>query len=331
MSEVWVIAEQRLGKLMGISLELLSKANELAQTLGVKSGAVLIGDGVQAIAGELVSYADRVYLVDDPSLRLYQNSMYADVLTKLITGHKPDIVLMGSTCLGQDLAPRVAARLGTGLTAHCADLQITHEAGGKPYLVQVVPGWGGNLLLNITCPAQRPQMATVSPGMMPKCAPRGHKGEIIRPALDIKEDPNIETLEMIEESAPEKPLEEAEIVVAGGWGLASASGFRSVEELAGVLGGAVAGTRPAVDSGWIDKHRMVGQSGVTVRPRLFISVGASGAPQFTIGFTNARVVLAIDQNPNAPIFETADIGLVGDLCEIVPCLIAAIKDSALCG
>jgi len=328
MNEVWIIAEQRAGRLMNVSLELLNKANELASALKVKSGVVLLGDGIRQMADELASYADRVYLVDSPELRFYQGLSYTDLVTGLIAEHEPDIVLTGSTPIGQDLAPRIAARLRTGLTAHCADLYIKYD-GDKPLLAQVVPGWGGNMLLEITCPRKRPQMATVSPGMMPRCESREHKGEVISIQPEIASDARIETLEMFEESTPEKPLEDAEIVVAGGWGLAS-SGFSLVRELAEVLGGAVAGTRPAVDSGWLEKQKMVGQSGITIRPRLFISVGASGAPQFTIGFTGAKVVMAIDQNRNAPIFETADIGLVGDAGKIVPCLITALKNSTLC-
>ncbi|MCX6008674.1 MAG: electron transfer flavoprotein subunit alpha/FixB family protein [Chloroflexi bacterium] len=330
MSEVWVIAEQRLGKLMNVSFELLGKGTELAKKLKVKLAAVLLGDNVRVQADELACYgADRVYLGDDPKLRFYQSEVYADLIAKLISAYKPQIVLIGATSIGRDLAPRIAAKLKTGLTAHCVELDIIDEGGERPQLVQVVPGWGGNLMVSIACPVKRPQIATVSPGVMTKCDRRERKGEIVKLALDVQKESRVETLEMVEEESAEVTLEEADVVVAGGWGLFSAGGFEPIEELAKVVGGAVAGTRPALDRGWIPDHRMIGQSGKTVSPKLLISVGASGAPQFTTGFLKAKVVLAIDQNPNAPIFDVADIGLVGDLCDILPCLVSELKETGL--
>jgi len=331
MSDVWVIAEQRLGKLMNVSLELLGKGAELCQILNVKLGAVLLGDKVEALANELICYgADKVYLADDPRLRLYQSEIFTDVVTNLINAHKPQIVLVGATRIGQNLAPSIAAKLKTGLTAHCMELHIIDEDNGKPLLVQVVPGWQGNLMVKITCPVKRPQIATVSPGVMAKSDRVERKGEIFTSALDIHEAQRTEALEIALEESSEADIEEAEVVVAGGWGLFSAGGFELVEELAKALNGTVAGTRPALDSGWISEQRMVGQSGKTVKPKLFISVGASGATQFTAGFQKAKVVLAIDQNPNAPIFNVADVGIVGDLREIIPCLIAELKETDLC-
>jgi len=330
MNEVWVIAEQRVGKLMNVSFELLGKGTELARQLKVGLAAVLLGDRVRALTRQLVCYgADRVYVGEDPRLRFYQSEVYADLVAKLVDTHKPGIVLIGATSIGRDLAPRIAAKLKTGLTAHCVELRIVNEDTEKPQLVQVVPGWGGNLMVNIACPVRRPQIATVSPGVMTKCDWEEREGEIITLVVDVQQELRVETLEMVHEESTGAALEEAEVVVAGGWGLLSAGGFELVEELAKVLGGAVAGTRPAVDSGWIPEHRMVGQSGKTVSPKLFISVGASGAPQFTAGFLKAKVVLAIDQNPNAPIFDVADIGLVGDLCDILPCLVTELKETGL--
>ena len=330
MNEVWVIAEQRQGELMNVSFELLGKATELAQQLKGRLAAVLLGDKVQALTHELICYgADRVYLGEDPRLRLYQSELYAGLIAELVNTHKPEIVLVGATSIGRDLAPRVAAKLKTGLTAHCAELHIINGDSEKPQLVQVVPGWAGNLMVSIVCPVRRPQIATVSPGVMTKCDWEEREGETIMLAVDVQEELRVETLEMVQEESAGVALEEAEVVVAGGWGLLSAGGFQLVEELANVLGGAVAGTRPAVDSGWIPEHGMVGQSGRTVSPRLFISIGASGAPQFTAGFLRAKVVLAIDQNPDAPIFDVADIGLVGDLCDILPCLVTELKETGL--
>lgn len=331
MNEVWVIAEQRLGKLMNISLELLNKGAELASTLKVGLAAILLGDNVQMLAEELIRYgADRVYLGEDTGLRLYQSETYTDVIAQLIKEQQPQIVLVGGTSIGRDIASRVAARLRTGLTAHCVDLYIEQD-DHKPQLVQVVPGWGGNLMVKITCPERRPQIATMNAGVVSKCSrDEQRKGEIIKLTVNTKIDLSVETLEMVEEAPSSVALDEAEVVVAGGWGLFSAGGFKPVEELARILGGAVAGTRPAVDAGWIPEHCMIGQSGKTVNPKLFISIGASGAPQFTSGFSKSKVILAIDQNPKAPIFQLADIGLVGNLQDILPCLIAELKKSALC-
>lgn len=330
MREVWVIAEQRSGRLMNVSLELLSKGAELASKLEVGLGAVLLGDDVQALAEELIRYgADQVYLAEDPRLRLYQSEPYTDLIAQLIKTRQPEIVLVGATSIGRDIASRVAARIKTGLTAHCIDLYINQDSQ-EPQLVQVIPGWGGNLMVKITCPKRRPQIATVNAGVVAKCArDEQRKGEIIRLAVNIKAELNVETLEVVEEGPSGVALDEAEVVVAGGWGLFSAGGFEPVEELATIVGGAVAGTRPALDAGWIPEHCMIGQSGKTVSPKLFISVGASGAPQFTSGFIKSKVILAIDQNPNAPIFQVADIGLVGDLQDITPCLIAELKKSEL--
>ncbi len=247
----------------------------------------------------------------------------------LIKTHQPQIVLVGATSIGQDMASRVAAKVKTGLTAHCIDLYI-EEDGQSPQLVQVVPGWGGNLMIRIACPKRRPQMVTVNPGVMAKrTTDERRKGEIITLEIDIGAESNLETLEMVEEEPSGVALDDTEVVVTGGWGLSACGSFKPVEELAKVLGGAIAGTRPIVDCGWIPEHCMIGQSGRTVSPKLFISIGASGAPQFTTGFTKSKVILAIEQNPDAPIFEVADIGLVGDLRDILPCLIEEFKASEL--
>jgi electron transfer flavoprotein alpha subunit len=267
---------------------------------------------------------------EDTRLHLYQSETYTDVIAQLIKEHQPQIVLVGGTSIGRDIASRVAGRLRTGLTAHCVDLYI-ERCDHEPKLVQVVPGWGGNLMVRITCPEKRPQIATMNAGVVSRCTRNEQrKGEIIKFAVNIKTDLSVETLEMVEEGPPSAALDEAEVVVAGGWGLFSVGGFEPVKELAKTLGGAVAGTRPAVDAGWIPEHCMIGQSGKAVNPKLFISVGASGAPQFTSGFIKSKVILAIDQNPKAPIFQLADIGLAGDLQDILPCLIAELKKSALC-
>jgi len=282
--EIWVWAEQRQGTLMPVSLELLGKGQELSGKLGGKVAAVLIGGEVKGLASELLEHGcDKVYIAEDPALSLYQSGLYGNLLARYIEESKPEIVLWGATSVGGELAAWVAAKLRTGLTAHCIDLYID-EIEGKLQLVQVVPGWGGNLGLKIVCDT-RPQMATVKPGVMAEPPRRKAEGEIVALATEIK-----------------------------------GSDLR-----AETTGGAVGGTRPALDKGWITESRLIGQSGKTVSPDLFISLGASGAAQFTTGFEKAKVILAVEQNPQAPIFEMADIGIVGDLRNVLPLLIQELK------
>ena len=326
--EIWVIGEQRRGKLEEVSLELLSKGTALSQSMGVTLSAVLLGDEVEEVARELVFYgAEKVYLLEDARLRYYQSEAYARLLAGVIKEHEPQVVLIGATEIGQELAPKVAAKLRTGLTAHCIDLYVG-EVDASPHLIHVVPGWGGNLVMHIICPQKRPQMVTMKPGVLPKMVRDDNKkGRIIRVKPDIgdKDFSRIETVEVVEEPPKGEALESADVVVCGGWGMNALGGFSKVQELADILGGAVAGTRPAMDKGWVDEARMIGQSGKTVRPGLFVSLGASGAMHYTTGFMGSKVVLAVDQNPQAPIFQMADIGVVGDLCEVVPCLIEELK------
>ena len=323
--EIWVWAEQRKGKLMPVSLELLGKGQELSRKLCGKLAAILIGAKVRGLAYELLEHGcDKVYIAEDPILSLYHSDLYGNLLARYIEESKPEIVLWGATSIGGELAAWVAAKLKTGLTAHCIDLYID-EIEGRRQLVQVVPGYGGNLALKIVCDT-RPQMATVKPGIMAKAPRRKAEGEIVPLAAEIKgSDFRAETIEIVEEELEEMPLEEAKIVVAGGWGLNSLGSFELVAELAKILGGSVGGTRPALDKGWITESRLIGQSGKTVSPDLFISLGASGAAQFTTGFEKAKAILAVEQNPQAPIFEIADIGIVGDLESVLPLLIQELK------
>ena len=326
--EVWVIGEQRGGRLEEVSLELLSKGAELSQRMGVTLSSVLLGYEVEKVARELVFHgAEEVYLLEDARLRYYQSEAYARLLAGVIREHEPQIILIGATAIGKELAPKVAATLRTGLTAHCIDLHVG-EVDGVPHLIHVVPGWGGNLVMHIICPQRRPQVVTVKPGVLPKAArDKNKKGKIIRVKPDIRDEDfsRIETVEMVEEPSQGKSLESADVVVCGGWGMNVLGDFSKVQELADILGGVVAGTRPAMDKGWVEEARMIGQSGKTVRPGLFVSLGASGAMHYTTGFMGSKVVLAVDQNPQAPIFQTADIGIVGDLREVLPCLIEELK------
>lgn len=325
--EVWIFAEQRSGRLMPVSLELLNKGKELANQLSTSIVAVLLGDSIDDLTQQLIDYgAQKVYGFENHKLRFYQSGSYARLIAEVIERDQPEVFLLGATMVGMDLAPRVAAMVKTGLTAHCSDLYL-EEIEGRKKLIAAVPGWGGNFIVKIACPQAIPQMATVRSGVFekPEKVP-GSKGEVVKVSVEIKnEDECVETVEMVESSPVGMKLEEAEIVVGGGWGLQSVGGFQMAEDLAAVLGGVTAGTRPAVDAGWISEDRMIGSSGKTIAPKLFVSAGASGAMHFTTGFSKAKVILAIDKNPKAPIFEMADIGLVADLAKIIPAIIRESK------
>jgi len=332
MDEVWVFIEGRLGRIETVSLELLGKGLELSQALKGRLASLWIGSKPEGTADEAIAYgSERVYLIEEPRLEIYQSEVYASLMANLITKYEPKVVLFGATSIGSDLAPRVAAKVETGLTAHCVELCI-EEYNGIPCLIQVIPGFGGNLMVKLVCPERRPQMATIRPGVMEKAIrDASRKGEIVWVTPDIKQEWfRANVIEVVEEEPSGTALEEAEVIVAGGWGLYSSGGFEPVEELAKVLGGEVAGTRPAVDRGWIPEDRMIGQSGKSVSPRLFISVGASGATHFTTGFLKSKAILAIDQNPEAPIFEVCDIGIVGDLKKILPCLLKELTEASRC-
>ncbi len=323
-SQVWVWIEHYQGKLAKVSLGLLGKAHELCQQLDSgEVASVLAGADSQKLVAELIDYgSDKVYLVDAPSPSLFETERCAHLMSKLIQSYQPEIVLWGATSLGRETAARVAAKLGTGLIAHCIDLYI-EEIKGKRRLVMVVAGWGGNLTLKNRCPEKRPQMATVKPGIFPPPQPKKKSGNVILVKAD--EAPRLDIVELVEEGEESVPLEQAEIIVAGGWGLSSMGGFQAVEELAQLLGGSVAGTRPAVDAGWIPIERMIGQSGKTVVPRLIITLGVSGAAQFATAVPGSKFILAVDKNPRAPIFEMADMGIVGDLQDILPLLINKLR------
>lgn len=322
-SQIWVWAEHHHGNIAKVTLSLLGQAQELSQQLGHgEVAAVLVGSDSPRLFEELFAHgADRVYAASRLSLFDIENC--ADLMTGLVQRHQPEIVLWGATSLSQDIAARVAARLDTGLTAHCIDLKI-QEMSGKPQLVAIVPGWGGNLALKIICPEKRPQMATVKPGIFSPLTPGEKRGEVI-PVDMARTKPRLEIVEVAEEREETSALEQAAIVVAGGWGLISCGGFNLVKELAQILGGKVGGTRPALDAGWISEEQMIGQSGKTIAPQLLITLGISGAAQFTTSVLNSEFILAIDKNPKAPIFEMADIGIVGDLQELLPILISKLK------
>lgn len=327
MKEIVVWAEIRNRRLVPVSLELLGKAGELAEGIGGNVSAVLIGHECASFAQTVIAHgASKVYAAEDPRLGLYQGDLYANVLFRILSETGPEIVLIGGTSIGTDLAPRVAAKLETGLTAHCVDLYI-EKIEGRDQLVQVVPGWSGNLMVRIICPERRPQMATVRPGVFERGrSDAGRAGSVVPIVPDISEkDIRARTVEFIPEEREDGSLEDAGIIVSGGFGLESAGGFGLIEALAAALHGEIAGTRPARDMGWIPESRVIGQSGKTVKPKLFLSIGASGALHYTTGFHKSKVVVAIDKNPRAPIFASADLGIAGDLRKIVPCLIETLE------
>lgn len=331
--EVWVFAEQEDGKLADVSLELLSKARELASTLDVPVGAVLCGSGVKDLADQLIAHgADKVYLVEDDKLGHYQTATYARAVCKQIEGHKPQIVLYGASPLGRDLAPTVASRMRCGLTADCTDLQIgTHEdkKSGKTHenlLLQIRPAFGGNIIATIVNPERWPQMATVREGVMPMPTPDdSRQGELIECSAGLEgfEPP----VEVVESHRREKKvnLKAARIIVAGGAGVGSKENFKLVWDLAHVLGAAVGGSRAAVDLGFIDHDHQVGQTGTTVRPALYIAVGISGAVQHRAGMEESAKILAINTDPEAPIFQVAHFGIVGDFQDVIPKMIKCIR------
>ena len=330
--EVWVFAEQHNGQLEETPIELMSKARRLADTLGAKLGAALLGDDVKSLAIKLIHHgADKVYLVEHPLLRTYQTNSYAKVIFDLIHKYHPQIVLYGATITGRDLAPRIASAAKAGLTADCTDLQIGDHKGQdgqehKNLLFQIRPAFGGNIIATIINYDRWPQMATVREGVMPMPVPDvSRKGEIIAEKAQLsQEDLALEILD--EHKRPKKvDLKAARVIVAGGAGVGSKENFRLIWDLANCLGAAPAATRAAVDLGFIDKDHQVGQTGTTVRPSLYIAVGVSGAIQHQAGMSGSQKIVAINNDPEAPIFQIAHYKIIGDLNVVVPKMIKAIK------
>ncbi len=322
---VWVFAEQREGVIAGVSFELLGAGRRLADMLGVELSAVLFGC-TAADAGELIGWgADKVYHCDDDMFRSFNDEPWSRLLSDLIAEHKPEVVLAGATPIGRSFLPRVAARLKTGLTADCTSLEIDIETKN---LIQVRPAFGGNIMAAILCPNARPQMATVRPRVMKRVDyDAGRKGGIVRvDAGDIRSKTRvIETVKEISEVAIN--LQEANIIVAGGRGVGGEKGFQILYELAAALDGCVAASRAAVDEGWIAYRHQVGQTGKTVSPKLYIACGISGAVQHLVGMQSSDIIVAINRNPEAPIFNVASYGIIGDLFEIVPMLTKKIREA----
>jgi electron transfer flavoprotein alpha subunit len=322
---VWIFAELKDGIIREVTLELLGKGRELANDLGVEVVAVLTGHKVENHCRQLIEHgADRVILADDPLLVHYQTGIFTDVIVEQVLALKPEIFLIGATFLGRDLAPRVSRRIGTGLTADCTGLQIDKETR---LLVQTRPAYGGNIMASIITPQHRPQMATVRPRVMQALPQdKNRKGEIIR--VHVKPNPAtifLALLETVKEGKKSINLAEASVIVAGGRGVGSKEKFKVIEELAEALGGEVGATRDVVDAGWISNAHQVGQTGKTVRPKIYIACGISGTVQHTAGMNESETIIAINKDKNAPIFNIADYGIVADLHQVVPLLTAEIK------
>ncbi len=322
---VWVYAEQRNGKIANVVLELLGEGRILADKLGVDLSAVLLGDSIEREANELIPYgADKIYLVDDPLLKDFNDEIYSNILTDLIKKYKPEIVISGATAVGRSFIPKVSARLETGLTADCTGLDIDSE---KRLLLQTRPAFGGNIMATIICPDMRPQMATVRHKVMKKASydPK-RKGEVITKGFD-GHGKNLRTnvLDAVEEIGDLVSIAEADVIISGGRGLQEAKNFKLIEELARTLGGAVGASRAAVDAGWIPYSHQVGQTGKTVCPKLYIACGMSGAVQHLVGMQSSDVIVAINIDKDAPIFEVASFGIVGDLFEVIPVMVERLN------
>ncbi|PKN22802.1 MAG: electron transfer flavoprotein subunit alpha [Deltaproteobacteria bacterium HGW-Deltaproteobacteria-21] len=321
---VWVFAEQRDGKLVQVSLELLGEGQSLAAELKQDVSALLLGYKVSGLARTLIEHgADRVYLADHKALESYRTNAYTKIIEELALEHKPNILLMGATHIGRDLAPRVSRRIGVGLTADCTELSIDP---GEGILLQTRPAFGGNVMATIANRYSRPQMATVRPGVMEAVHGPKRKGEIIKCKVAVAEkEIGTRVLEKVLEKKKRVNLTDAKVIVAGGRGVGDPKGFHVLEQLAAVLGGEVAGTRVAVEEGWIPAERQIGQTGQSVRPEIYIACGISGAVQHRAGMSDSRYIIAINKDRRAPIFQVADWGIVGDLHDVVPAMIEELK------
>ena len=319
---VWVIAEQIKGVIPPVCFELLGKATELGKELDVPAEVVLLGEVSGDKAEQLFrAGADVLYQVKFPGFDKFQTEISSKIISDLAEEIKPQIILIGSTFLGRELAPLVAARLKTGLTAHCIDLVLT----GDRILEQRIPAYGG--MIAITCPEKRPQIATIARGVFPAPTLEINKtGRVIQVGKSEDLSSRVKTLEIIRKEPEGVPLEEAQIVVAGGAGAGSLEGWKQIEDLAQTLNAALGSTRPAVDKGWIELETMIGQSGKMVHPNLYIGVGLSGEQQHMVGIAGAKIMVAINNDPKSPVFEQVDFGIIEDCRDFIPLLIKKLKD-----
>ncbi|PVE15181.1 electron transfer flavoprotein subunit alpha [Clostridium perfringens] len=321
---VWVFAEQREGQLQKVSLELLGEGRKIADKLGSKLTALLIGNKVKNLVEDLSRHgADEVLVVDAPELEHYTTDGYTKAICELANAKKPNIIFIGATFIGRDLGPRVAARLETGLTADCTSLDVDVESGD---LLATRPAFGGNLMATIVCPDHRPQMATVRPGVFEKL-PLGENDATVE-NVEIKFNSNdirTKIVEIIKEHKDIVDISEANVLVAGGRGIGSEENFKMLKELAEVMNGSIAASRAAVEKGWVDKDYQVGQTGKTVRPNIYVACGISGAIQHAAGMQDSDMIIAINKDANAPIMKIADYAIVGDVNKVVPEFIAQLK------
>jgi len=322
---VWVFAEQQDGVCKSVGYELLSKGRQLADALETELCAVCFGHNVSEVEQLIVYGTDKVYLIDNPALANHQEELYTQELVKLIQEYSPEIVIAGATSLGRSFVPRVAAILKTGLTADCTGLEIDTE---NRLLLQTRPTFGGNIMATIICPVKRPQMSTVRPRVFKKGTPdKSRKGQVIK--VDFSKEcvtSRTKLLSFVDELTESVKIEDADVIVSGGRGLGKPDNFQVLEELAVVMGGALGSSRPPVDDGWIPYSHQVGQTGKTVCPKIYVACGISGAVQHLAGMQTSDTIVAINDDPSAPIFEVASYGIVGDLFKVVPMMIDKLKE-----
>ncbi|ENY8428040.1 electron transfer flavoprotein subunit alpha/FixB family protein [Clostridioides difficile] len=322
---VWVIGEQREGKINPVTIELIGEGRKLADQLGKELAVVIAGYEVEKEVKELLHYSvDKVYYINDPLLKDFTTDGYAISIANLIERKKPEVVLVGATSIGRDIAPRIAGKVGTGLTADCTKLEID-STDNK--LLQTRPAFGGNLMATIVCPKNRPQMSTVRPGVMAKAVRNESETGILEVVTTELTEKMIRTrlVEILPQEKKSVNLTDARIIVSGGRGLKRAEGFELIKELADKLGAEIGASRAAVDSGWIEHSHQVGQTGTTVRPELYIACGISGAIQHLAGMSDSKYIVAINKDAKAPIFSICDYGIVGDLYEIIPEMIESLN------
>lgn len=322
--DIYIFAEQRESVIQPVTLELLGKARELANQTSSKVKAILAGYKISELCETLIAYgADEVICIDKPILENYLTEQYAQAIHQVIENYKPNVVLIGATTIGRDLGPRLSARLATGLTADCTKLEISDD--GELFMTR--PAFGGNLMATIICPKHRPQMSTVRPGVMQKCEPdTKRKGTVVSfdPTFNDKKF-KVRIIENVKENKGKIDITEAKILVSGGRGVGSAEGFKKLKALADNLGGQVSSSRAMVDAGIMEHDRQVGQTGKTVRPDIYIAVGISGAIQHLAGMEESEYIIAINKDKFAPIFQVADLGVVGDYSKIIPMLTEKLK------
>ena len=323
---VFVFVEQAENKINGVAYELIGEGKSLAETLKTEVTAVLLGANLAGLEKKLAAYgADKVIMIDDPALETYMTEPYAIALTEVVTTYKPEIMLFGATAIGRDLAPRLSARVHTGLTADCTSLAIQEETNN---LMMTRPAFGGNIMATILCPDHRPQMATVRPGVMKRITPvDGATCEVEELKVSgLTESKNVEILDIIMKISEKMDIMEANVLVSGGRGMGGPENFNILEDLADALGGTISASRASVDAGWQPKDRQVGQTGKTVRPNLYIACGISGAIQHLAGMEESEIIVAINKDASAPIFDVADFGIVGDVHKVIPLFTEIVKN-----